>query len=349
MNSPPQSVDATSEPPQKPLKPNETLPPVQPPSSAFILQLFLIPLIIVSIIVCVWLMFSWLAHMGNDPQKLVQDIRKMNSASWQKALVLANMLRNEEYDHLKDDPQLASELSDLLLLQLQEGGDDDRSIKLRRFLCRAVGEFRRPEVLPSLLVAAEQEENLRDLEVRRSALAAIAILSSNLGPAKMRDNDKALEVLMKASRERSDGGADKLDRDALRSTAAFALGVIGGETATDRLAQMTIDAEPDVRFNAAIGLARCGDARATKVLRQMLDPDNEQAVKNETSDGARERKRMDVMINAVRAIRKLKEQNPAWDHAELTEPLEALAANQKYPPAALEAKAALLSFDDVKK
>ena len=33
-----------------------------------------------------------------------------------------------------------------------------------------------------------------------------------------------------------------------------------------------------LRFNAAIGLARNGDERATKVLSQMLDPDNDEDV-----------------------------------------------------------------------
>lgn len=346
MNSPstpstePPQPETDAAAPSKPLKPDQ-LPPVAPPSSAFILQLFLIPLIIVSIIVCVWLMFSWLAHMGNDPQKLVQDIRKQNSASWQKALVLANMLRNEEYDHLKDDPQLASELSDLLRMYLKEGGDDDRSIKLRRFLARAIGEFRTPEVLPALLQAARQENNLRDLEVRRSALEALAILSSNLGPEKMRARTEVIDVLLDASRERSDDGSDRLDRAAIRSTAAFALGVIGGEEATDRLAQMAIDGEPDVRFNAAIGLARNGDARAETVLLQMLDPDNEQAVKNEASDNARQRKRLDVMVNAIRAIVKLHQVNPGWDTSEVERQLEKLSSQTEYEPVALEAKQAL--------
>ncbi len=330
--------------PEKPIKPGEPLPPVEAPTSAFFLQLFLIPMIIVTIIVSVWLMFSWLAHMGSDPQKLVQDIRKMNSSSWQKALVLANMLRNQEYDHLKDDDKLAGDLADLLKTRLDAGSEDDRGVKLRRFLCRAIGEFRTPVGMPVLLVAAKQEKNPRDLEVRRSAVAAIAILTSNVGPETLQGNSDLVQTLIEVSRERSENGDDKADRAALRSTAAFALGVLGGQEASDRLAQMTIDAEPDVRYNAAIGLARMGDPRATPVILQMLDPDNEQAVQGEKSEAAREMKRLDVMTNAIRASIKLRKQNQDWDDAELLDRFKMLAKESPLPPVQIAAQDALAKW-----
>ena len=44
----------------------KSLPPVSPPTGTFILQLFLIPLMIVTIVVVLWLLFSWVAHMGRD-------------------------------------------------------------------------------------------------------------------------------------------------------------------------------------------------------------------------------------------------------------------------------------------
>ena len=86
-----------------PASPDDQLPPVQPPSAGFILQLFFIPLVIVSIIVSVWLLFTWLASAGNDPQDLVRDLKKLNDARWQKAVSLADLLRNPANDKLKDD------------------------------------------------------------------------------------------------------------------------------------------------------------------------------------------------------------------------------------------------------
>src|SRR5688572_9788255 len=78
------------------------LPPVEPPNARFLIQLFLIPLIIVMIIVAVWLMFSWLAHLGSDPKTLITDLKRLNQSSWQKAMTLADLLRNPEHDVLKD-------------------------------------------------------------------------------------------------------------------------------------------------------------------------------------------------------------------------------------------------------
>src|SRR5436190_6234681 len=109
-----------AESPRKPPLPDEALPHVTPPAAGFILQLFFIPLVIVSIIVMVWLLFSWLAQMGNDPKDLVRDLKKPNDARWQKALTLADLLRNKQYEHVKHDESMAQELADLLDAQLEE-------------------------------------------------------------------------------------------------------------------------------------------------------------------------------------------------------------------------------------
>src|SRR5262245_16531314 len=117
--------------PPRPHSPDDALPPVQPPSGAFVLQLFFIPLFIVSLIVCVWLLFSWLAHVGSDPQDLVRDLRRLNEASWQKALNLANLLRNPQYDHLKKDSKLAAEIASVLDEEITAGKLEEKRLQLR--------------------------------------------------------------------------------------------------------------------------------------------------------------------------------------------------------------------------
>ena len=72
--------------------PEDNLPPVQPPTAGFLMQLFVVPMVIVVVIVMVCLMFNWLAHLGTQPQDLVNDLSKLNAGSWQKALTIANML-----------------------------------------------------------------------------------------------------------------------------------------------------------------------------------------------------------------------------------------------------------------
>src|SRR6186997_1424183 len=111
--------------------PSGELPPVQPPTMGFILQLFVIPMVIVTIIVLIWLLFNWLAHMGSNPVELVSDLKKLNDSSWQKALTLADLLRNPQYEHLKRDPALARELSNVLEGQIKEGRMEENPLRLR--------------------------------------------------------------------------------------------------------------------------------------------------------------------------------------------------------------------------
>ncbi|MDP6447917.1 MAG: HEAT repeat domain-containing protein [Pirellulaceae bacterium] len=321
-------MSSSSETPQstpKTVSPDDSLPPVQAPSSGFILQLFLIPLIIVSIIVAVWLMFSWLAQMGNDPEKMVREIRTMNTASWQKALTLANMLQNPEYAELKDDEKLATDLAAILQEQLKQGDEQDKSIQLRRYLCRAVGEFKTTATLPALTQAVRQEKSAADVVVRRSALAAVAVMAGNVGPEKLRNESELFDAVIEASRERGGAPEDDIVRADIRSTAAFTLGVLGGQVARDRLADMIDDAHAETRYNAGTGLARHGDERAIPVLLEMLDPNNEYAIEGELSESAELRKRISVMSNGVRAAAKFMKQNKTANVSELQQAIQNIA------------------------
>lgn len=283
------------------------LPPVEPPSPGFILQLFVIPLVIVTIIVMVWLMFSWLAHMGSDPQELVRDLRTPNQASWQKALTLAELLRDPSYEDLKRDVGIATELARVLEAQLEEENYDETSVQLRMFLCRALGEFQVPQTLPSLVKAATVERDPAEIDVRDMALQALATFAANNGPEVVRSNEACMEALKVASRERTDVDAEKQARDALRSTAAFVLGVIGGEQALDRLAILLNDSNANVRYNAATGLCRHGDLRAKPVLvEEMLDPNNEAATSKDDAEYG-DRNRLQVIKNGISGASQLAE------------------------------------------
>ena len=298
----------------------DRLPPVEPPTAGFILQLFVIPLVIVTIIVMVWLMFSWLAHMGSNPREMVRDLRRLNDASWQRALTLAELLRNPQYAELKEDVELADELSDVLQRQLDAGRADDSAVKLRMFLCKALGEFRVPEVLPALVAAAQHEKTEADLDVRRAALQALAVYISNQ-PDDVPPSESVLTALEAASRERGDSGSANSARDELRSHAAFTLGVLGTPPALERLTFLLSDSHANTRYNAALGLARHGDERAVPVLVEMLDPANQQAAEGEQTATAEESKRLMVIKNGIRGVQELASKNPA---AELTAVLSAL-------------------------
>src|SRR5262249_37770088 len=155
--------------------------------------------------------------------------------------------------------------------------------------------------------AATQEEDPVEVQVRFSALEAISTLADNCGAQVIRDNKEAMHAILDASRVADDttppppapkDGEPTLYRPhaELRTVAAYALGVIGGDEAMERLEQMLHDTYPNARFNAATGLARRGNAKCERVLREMLDPANPLAVKDEINPNDRARKRITVLL-----------------------------------------------------
>jgi len=322
--------------------PPVTLPPVTPPTSTFILQLFLIPLLIVTIVVLLWLLFGWIAHMGHEnAADLVRGIERGDAGSGQLAFELAGLLRSSDprYDALRRDSELAGRLATFLERDLNEPltRADDKRVMRRMYLCRVLGEFHVPTGLPVLLRAAKEEKDPIDIEIRFSALEAIASLADHCTPD-VTQAEPVLTTLLDASREQDDSSASPMKSTVgeptayrphaeLRAVTAYALGVIGGEQATERLKQMLHDSYPNARFNAATGLARHGDAECMGVLREMLDPNNLLAVKDESNPNDQARKRTTVLLNGIKATLLFADNNPTADLSPLKESLEKLASS----------------------
>jgi hypothetical protein len=291
----------------RPLSADEALPPVQPPSAGFIIQLFVIPGIIVFIIVMVWLMFNWLAQKGNDPSAYIRDLSGNNANRWQAAVNLTNALRGDRDQgpkSLKNNTQLAGQLVGILESETKAGSMAEDSIRLRVFLCSALGEFGVNTGLPVLLKAAETQREPAENEVRRAALQSIALLAEFAPQPDAELEPRRREVLLAASHD-SD--------NQVRSTAAFALGIVKGDEMLVRLREMLTDPYPDARFNAATGLARHGDAACAEVLCEMLDPDETAGMKIEEEPAARDYKRAMIIINGLRAGRQLVVKNAGAD------------------------------------
>jgi HEAT repeat protein len=242
--------------------PDHGLPPVEPPSARFIVQLFVVPAVIVSIIVLVWLLFNWLAQMGSDPTKYVEALRRNTKVRWQAAASLADLLNDSRNAHLKRDRRLAGELASLLNDELKHQTLGEEQVMLSAFLCRALGEFEVPEAVGPLVAAAGRTEP-EDVAVRRAAIEGLAILSSNL-PARVNPDQSGVDRVLGLAAADGD--------DQIRSAAAFALGVVGDEQSTALLKKLLFDVYPDVRYNAATGLARHGDGAGLAVILEMLDP-----------------------------------------------------------------------------
>ena len=278
----------------QPINPDDSLPPVEPPSAAFLVQLFLVPGVIVAIIVCVWLAFHWLAHLGNDPQAYVRTLRRANEGRWQAALNLANDLRGPNGSGLKADVKLASELGSILDDEVGSGRTGEQSETLRLYLCRALGEFTVPEAAPALVRRVNANDD--DLTTQ-AAIEAIAVLATNLQNAgrSFENRDDVVAAVLAATTS-----ANSRVRDAC----GFTLGVLGGERSIDGLLRLVGDPSADVRSNAALGLARLGQPDAYDTLSEMLALEDVYLDEKTPDDKMQSEryKRALVVVNALRGI-----------------------------------------------
>ena len=307
-----------------PVSADELLPPIEPPSAGFIIQLFVVPALIVLGVVAMWLLVTTMASQGDqDPVKIVGALRGSNQARWQKAEELANMLRLEaRYPELKSNSELVIELAKLLDEEVEAGLDDKNSISLRYFLCRVLGEFHVDDGVEVLLKTASQDP---ERDVRREAINALAVLSNGLQklePPKNVEHPELLETFNSLARD---------EGDLIRSQTAFALGVFAQSPGVDPLLMgelelLVDDLYSDARYNAALGLARQGNLKALAAVTEMFDAEAlTMSTKKETTPALQAFKRDTLLKNALDAARLLIEKNPGADLAKLQDTVKQFA------------------------
>ena len=251
---------------------DELLPPVEPPSAGFIIQLFVIPAVIVAAVVAVWFVIETLARRGEqDPAQIVKALRSNNQARFQQAKELADMLRlPQRYPELKASHDLSHKIAAYVDELVAAGRPEDAEVTMRIFLVTALGEFQVDDGLPALLNAAQNDP---ERDVRRRAVNAIAVMAgamAGLKPPQPLESAELTAALLKL--------ADDQD-ELVRSETTFAIGVVaGGPDADPRLAEKLVeladDPYTDARFNAAAALARLGNPAAPAAVAEMFDVDS---------------------------------------------------------------------------
>jgi HEAT repeat protein len=214
-----------------------------------------------------------------------------------------------------------------------KGKPDDARLKRRMFVCRAIGSFDIADGVPVLLRCI-QDSTSENANVRLSALEAIAVLAKSVGANELREEKDVLATVLAASREEDEESTppppatESQDKEPLykprgevRAVAAYALGVLGGPEEQERLGQMLLDTYPNARYNAATGLARAGDVRCMGVLKEMLEPDNRFAARDERGARDQNNKRVIVLRNGIRTTTILAQQNPTADFSTLQDAL----------------------------
>lgn len=275
------------------LRPEE-LPPVEPPSAGYIVQLFLIPALIVAAVIGVWALFGKLADQETDWKQLTAELGSSNEhRRWRAALGLAQVLRNQQIrpdengTPLAQQPEVATALAGLLKESLDSNSTLEDDIKHQEFLARTLGSLDVDNVvLPALASAVSADRNI---EVRKSGLMALAMIAGREFSERAESlestvqnklaNGDVIYMLDQPLSEPSLADEDvwkqlKLsaqDEDpSVRHLSAFVTGLMSGDDAMKVLKVLLLDGDAMARANAAVGFARSGRTDGVKVMTQLL-------------------------------------------------------------------------------
>jgi HEAT repeat protein len=253
------------------------LPPVEGPRATvpfLVLQFFLFPLGIVAVCVAVFVVFGLIAGESRGARDYLAEIRSGSAnRRWQAAFELSKVLQAGN-DKALADPKLAAEAVTLF----RESSRDDP--RVRRYLALALGRLGNPEAVPELLAAArpaEKEGHTADPDTRIYAIWALGAIG---------DTGAVPELVALAGE----------DDPGIRKAAVHALGGFAGEETRDALRRALTDSTEDVRWNAALALARHGDETAETVLLEMLDRAHLEMVKELSAE-----QREEAVLQAVAA------------------------------------------------
>ncbi|MBI3862373.1 MAG: hypothetical protein HY290_10810 [Planctomycetia bacterium] len=244
----------------------DELPPVQPPSAGFIIQLFVVPGLIVLAIVAVYVMFGKLATGEQDWKSQIIELRHPNEhRRWRGATGIAQILKADQEigiagQRLSENREFAQALAELMTDELKRSTQSESDLKIQAYLERALGLFDLPDIaLPPLELAMRPG---RDRDVRKNAILAVAVMSDRMAAKKQPVSEPGLsDELIQASRD---------DDPLIRQLSAYTLGLFPEEWSASRLEVMLGDGDFCTRSNAAFALARQHDVRGYGVLTEVL-------------------------------------------------------------------------------
>jgi len=248
---------------------------------ALAVQFFLIPLAVVAITVTVYVGFRSLLADDRGPQEYLAEIRNGGSSRrWPAAYELSRLMSDPK---VRADKSLAP-----ALVKAFRESENDRQV--RRYLALAIGRMDPP--LPSDAVA-DLTHALADPD-GETRISVIWALGSSGDPAVVP------RLIPLYTAQDSDAG--------IRKMVVYALGALPGDSQETTLRTALQDAAADVRWNAAVALARHGKHGGVSVIKQMLDRQYvEQTVKREVRQDEDQDPVADVMISGLRAAASLKD------------------------------------------
>jgi len=247
---------------------------------ALAVQFFLIPLAVVGIAVTVYVGFRSLLVDGRTAQDYLAEVRNGGSdRRWPAAYELSRLMADPQ---VRADPALGPEL----VKAFEAAPDSDPLVK--RYLALAIGRLD-PPLPPKAIEDLTRALDSSDGDTRISAIWALGS-----------SGDAAVVPTLEPLYESPDGGVRKI--------VVYALGALPGEAQIATLRKALQDSTPDVRWNAAVALARKGSHDGVPVLRQMLDRQHvEQSVTRDVRQDDDRDPIAEVMISGLRAAATLKD------------------------------------------
>jgi HEAT repeat protein len=280
---------------------------------AIAVQFFLIPLTVVGVTVLLYFGFRSLMADDRTAQDYITEVRVGGAnRGWPAAVELSALMENPK---VRGDRAVAVEL----VKAFDEARTGDP--RIRKYLALAIGRLDPPlpaEAVQVLLRSLDDPAkpwtpdawsriNGWTPEMAEAHISTIWALGAS--------GDPAVVPKLQPLYESTDAGVRKI--------VVYALGALPGDTQFATLRAALQDAEPDVRWNAAIALARHGNGEGAGVLRQMLDRSYvEQTVKRDVRQDDDRDPIADVMISGLRAIAALKD-------VSLRPPIEALSQQDR--------------------
>jgi HEAT repeats/PBS lyase HEAT-like repeat len=240
-----------------------------------VLQFFIFPLSIVAVCVTVFVIFGLIASEGKGPRQYLDEVRTGSAnRRWQAAFELTKVLQAHKDPVLKD-PRFVDEA---VRTFEQSAGDDQR---VRRYLALALGRLGDRRAVPALLQAAKEAAPDGPHSDPDTQIYAVWALGAIGDP----QAEPALLELAKGE----DAG--------VRKAAVHALGSLPGDASRQALSAALADPVEDVRWNAAVALARRRDPAAAPVLLEMLDRAHLATIETLKEED----QRVEVMLQAAEA------------------------------------------------
>ncbi|MBI2833102.1 MAG: HEAT repeat domain-containing protein [Acidobacteria bacterium] len=242
---------------------------------ALAVQFFLVPLAVIAVLVSIYAGFRALTKEERTAEEYLSDIRfGGRDRRWPAAYELSHAMADPTVQ--QRNPTLGRSLVQAFA---ESKGDDPR---VRRYLALAIGRLKPPPADASTVLA----DALRDPD-SETVISVIWALGA-LG-------DRSAAPALQQMYESSDAG--------IRKITVYSLGALGGDAQMVTLRTALADPAADVRWNAAVALARHGDPEARPVLHRMLDRTSvEQQIARMPRSDADADPAGDIMVSALRAI-----------------------------------------------